>query len=212
MSGRKHLYGGSFDPDARNDPRAIISRWVREGTSVLEVGPGDGVISRYLKHSKNCHTVGVEVMPEALEVARDAFHHLIIGSIEDHHTLKQVARFGPFDSIVLADVLEHLVDPWAVLRQLRSQLKPSGDVLLSVPNVAHWSIRLSLLGGRFEYTDGYLMDRSHLRWFTRRSARDMAKQAGYRILEEATVYKPHIARFWPSLMGYQIVLRVGAAE
>lgn len=212
MTQRKHLYGGRFDPNARNDPRAIISRWVAQGTSVLEVGPGDGVISRYLKHSKNCYTIGVEIMPEALGAAQDAFDHLIIGDIEDRYTLELVARFAPFNFILFADVLEHLVDPWSVLQQLRPHLKPSGNILLSVPNVAHWSVRLNLLFGRFEYTDGYMMDRSHLRWFTRRSARVMAEQAGYCVLEEAIVYKPHIVRFWPSLVGYQVVLRITASE
>ncbi|MGQ9793436.1 MAG: class I SAM-dependent methyltransferase [Anaerolineae bacterium] len=181
MPEQRRLYGGSFNPDARNDPRAIISRWVKEGASVLEVGPGDGVVSRYLKLSKGCYTVGVEVMPEALEVAWDAFHHLIIGNIEDRHILKKVATFGPFDHILFVDVLEHLVDPWSMLQHIRSLLKPFGNVLLSVPNVAHWSMRLNLLLGRFDYADGYLMDRSHLRWFTRRSARAMAEQAGYHI-------------------------------
>jgi len=149
-------------------------------------------------------------MPEALEAARDAFDHLIIGSIEDGSTLQEAVRYAPFDYIVFADVLEHLVDPWSVLELLRSHLMPSGNVLLSVPNVAHWSVRLNLLLGRFEYTNGYLMDRSHLRWFTRRSARAMVELAGYRVVEEAIVYKPHIARFWPGLMGYQIVLRAAA--
>ena len=109
---------------------------------------------------------------------------------------------------MFADVLEHLVDPWGVLRMLRPLLSPSGCVLLSVPNIAHWTARANLLLGRFDYTDGYLMDRTHLRWFTWKSARQMAAIAGYRIVEEQSVFKPRFARFWRGFNGFQIVLNL----
>jgi 2-polyprenyl-3-methyl-5-hydroxy-6-metoxy-1,4-benzoquinol methylase len=212
MMRQARVYGGTFDPDSRNDPRAIISRWVPHSARVLEVGPGDGVISRWLKQSKNCHTVGVEVVPEAAQIARPAFDHIVVGSIEDDQVIRSIASHGPFDDIVFADVLEHLVDPWNVLGQVRSLLTSRGHVLISVPNIAHWSARLNLLVGRFDYSDGYLMDRTHLRWFTRQSTMQMARQAGYSIVEQVTVYKPHFARLLQAVMGYQFVLKLAACE
>ena len=111
-----------------------------------------------------------------------------------------------------ATVLEHLVDPWKVLRGMHPLLSPAGRVLISVPNIAHWTARLNLLLGRFDYTDGYLMDRTHLRWFTRRTAKEMALQTGYRVMAQGTVFKPHIARFWPTLMGFQTVLNLAPSS
>jgi 2-polyprenyl-3-methyl-5-hydroxy-6-metoxy-1,4-benzoquinol methylase len=175
---------------------------------VLEVGPGNGVISRWLRTQKQCKTIGVEVVVAASELARDAFEQIIIGSIETPTIVSEVSTYAPFDAIVFADVLEHLIDPWQVLRNMRPLLAPNGRVLLSVPNVAHWIARLNLLLGRFNYTDGYLMDRTHLRWFTRSSAKQMAIDCGYHIAAEGTVFKPHIFRFWPTMLGFQTVLNL----
>lgn len=211
MTGSGRLYGGVFDSADRNNPRTLIANWVPGAANVLEVGPGDGVISRWLKHTRGCRTTAVEIAPDAATEASDAFDHLIVGSIEDAPVLAQAGQRGPFDAVIFADVLEHLVDPWQVLRKVRPLLSPSGRVLLSVPNIAHWTARLRLLFGRFEYTDGYLMDRTHLRWFTWRSARAMAHGAGYRIAAEATVYKPRFARVLPTLNGFQIVLNLEPA-
>jgi 2-polyprenyl-3-methyl-5-hydroxy-6-metoxy-1,4-benzoquinol methylase len=208
MAAASMLYGGRFEPDNRNNPRTVIAGWVPPGAWVLEVGPGDGVIGAWLVTTKHCRAVAVEVAAAAEERLREVFDHVVIGSIESLDVAQQAAALGPYDAVIFADVLEHLVDPWQVLRQTRPMLATGGHVLLSVPNIAHWSARLNLLRGRFDYTNGYLMDRTHLRWFTQRSARAMAREAGYRVEAAATVFKPHFARFWPALNGYQIVLKL----
>ncbi|GIV83543.1 MAG: hypothetical protein KatS3mg052_0550 [Candidatus Roseilinea sp.] len=208
MTAAHALYGGAFKPNDRNNPRTIIAGWVESGSRTLEVGPGDGVISRWLAQHKQCTTFGVEVVPAAAINSQSAFTRLWIGSIEDPAIVTELQQAAPFDAIIFADVLEHLVDPWAVLRDMRQLLADGGRVLLSVPNIAHWTARLNLLRGRFDYTDGYLMDRTHLRWFTRRSAKQMALNCGYRIVAEATVYKPRFVRFLPTLNGIQIVLNL----
>jgi 2-polyprenyl-3-methyl-5-hydroxy-6-metoxy-1,4-benzoquinol methylase len=206
------VYGGQFEPNARNNPRTIIARWVPEGARVLEVGPGDGVVGSWLTANKRCQVIGVEYVPEAAQAAAATFARMIVGSIEDAGVQAQVRESGPYDAIIFADVLEHLVDPWSVLRDLRPLLNPGGRVLLSVPNIAHWTARANLLRGRFDYTDGYLMDRTHLRWFTWKSARALAQSCGYRIVEEQVVYKPRFARFWRTLNGFQIVLNLSPEE
>jgi 2-polyprenyl-3-methyl-5-hydroxy-6-metoxy-1,4-benzoquinol methylase len=211
MTRSERLYGGRFEPDSNNNPRTFIASWVPAGSSVLEVGPGDGVISRWLKQKRGCHAVGVEVMAQSAAATQDVFDPLIIGSIEAPAVVETVAAHAPFDAIIFADVLEHLADPWQVLRNMRPLLSSSGRVLLSVPNIAHWTARMRLLSGSFDYTEGYLMDRTHLRWFTRRSARAMAREAGYRVEAERVVYRPHVIHFWPTLMGYQFALNLAPA-
>jgi 2-polyprenyl-3-methyl-5-hydroxy-6-metoxy-1,4-benzoquinol methylase len=202
------VYGGQFQPYERNNPRTIIARWVPEGARVLEVGPGDGVVGAWLTANKRCSVVGVEYVAAAAEAAAASFAHMIVGSIEDPQVQAQVRELAPYDAIIFADVLEHLVDPWGVLREVRSLLNPGGRVLVSVPNIAHWTARINLLMGRFDYTEGYLMDRTHLRWFTRKSARQLAASSGYRVVEEQVVYKPRFARFWRTFNGFQIVLNL----
>jgi 2-polyprenyl-3-methyl-5-hydroxy-6-metoxy-1,4-benzoquinol methylase len=206
------IYGGEFDPHNRNNPRTIIAGWVSPGSRVLEVGPGNGVIGAHLRGAKGCYVAGVEFVPDAAAVAASRFDAMIVGSIEDPAILQRTAEHAPYDAIIFADVLEHLVDPWQVLRQMRPLLGAQGQVLLSVPNIAHWTARLNLLLGRFDYTNGYLMDRTHLRWFTWRSARAMAMSCGYTVRDEATVFKPHFARFWRTFNGFQIVLRLAPAD
>ena len=87
---------------------------------------------------------------------------------------------GAYDAILFLDVLEHLRDPDGVLRAARDWLRPGGRVLCSLPNVAHWRVRLALARGRFDYTENGLMDATHLRWFTRRTARELLTRAGLR--------------------------------
>jgi SAM-dependent methyltransferase len=88
---------------------------------------------------------------------------------------------GSFDVVLCGDVVEHLRDPVAALRRLRPLLKPGGRVVLSTPNVANWAIRLSLLGGRWRYTDRGILDRSHTHLFTRATLAEALERAGYRV-------------------------------
>src|SRR5262245_49400337 len=90
---------------------------------------------------------------------------------------------GPFAAIVYGDVLEHLVDPLGVLMGLNRFLSPEGAVVLSIPNVAHLWVRLSLLAGRFDYGDRGILDRTHLRYFTRRSFLEMLARADLEVRE-----------------------------
>ena len=85
-----------------------------------------------------------------------------------------------FDVVLLGDVIEHLRDPVAALARLRPLLRPGGRLVLSTPNVANWAIRLSLLAGRWRYTDRGILDRTHTHLFTRATLRETIERAGYR--------------------------------
>jgi SAM-dependent methyltransferase len=90
---------------------------------------------------------------------------------------------GDYDAVLCGDVLEHLADPAAALRRLRPFVAPFGRLVASVPNGANWALRLSLLAGRWNYTDRGLLDRTHLRNFTRRSFLETIRAGGFEVVE-----------------------------
>jgi SAM-dependent methyltransferase len=121
----------------------------------------------------------VERDPELAERARARCHEVIRADLEQDLP----ALAGPFDAAVYGDVLEHLRDPLPVLRALNRHLAPGALVVVSVPNVAHLWVRLSLLAGRFEYEDRGILDRTHLRYFTRRTFLEMLGRADLEVQE-----------------------------
>jgi 2-polyprenyl-3-methyl-5-hydroxy-6-metoxy-1,4-benzoquinol methylase len=118
-----------------------------------------------------------------------------------------------YDVVVAADVLQHLVHPDRLLREIRNVLRPGGQVLVCVPNGVHWYARLRFASGRFDYDRRGLLDVDHLRFFTRRSLRRMAARAGYDVLGEQVGGLPSrgrraLARVLPNLFADQLIIRL----
>ena len=143
---------------------------------VLEVGCASGSQTRALVEEMGCFVVGVEIDPVAAERARPYCDQLIVGDIE---TLALAEAVGPvkFDAIIFADVLEHLRDPAAALRKCCQLLKSDGCVVASIPNVTHASITYELAHGRFDYGDKGLLDDTHIRFFSKKSAIELFESA-----------------------------------
>jgi len=145
---------------------------------VLDVGCGTGSLTLIVNHEKGNRVLALE--PDA-DRAEEARRRGI-----DIHCRELDAAFlrehGPFDAMIFADVLEHLPSPGGVLELAASGLAPDGLIFISVPNVAHWSVRGNLLLGRFEYEPVGIMDATHLRWFTEKSLRRFIKRAGLDIV------------------------------
>lgn len=154
-----------------------------DGARVLDVGCATGYLAAELAR-RGCRVTGVEADPVVAERARAHCEAVVVGDIEADVTRSALAALAPFDVVLCGDVLEHLRDPWSALRALAGLAVPGGRVALSVPNVAHWTGRRAMARGRFEYAEHGLFDRTHLRFFTRASARDLAQRAGLRVLEE----------------------------
>jgi len=134
---------------------------------------------------------------------------------------------APFDLVVCADVLEHLVRPELLLERIRAWLKPNGLLLTSIPNVANIYVRLSLLAGQFPYAERGILDETHLHFYTRSSSRRLLEQAGFSIRDVESTAMPYelalpslsrgpllrpirsfaqaSARIWPTLFAYQFV-------
>jgi 2-polyprenyl-3-methyl-5-hydroxy-6-metoxy-1,4-benzoquinol methylase len=168
-------YTVEVDPSAENNPHSHALRIVGSGHRVLEVGCSTGYVTEHLVAAGNT-VVGVEIDPEAAQLAERFAERVHVADLD----LVRVSSIEHerFDVIVLGDVLEHLRDPATTLRDLTTLLAPRGRMVISVPNVAHADMRLLLLEGRWTYQDTGLLDRTHLRFFTRESLREFLAANG----------------------------------
>ena len=162
-----------------NSTHATVVRLVGSGKRVLELGCATGHMSRVLQE-RGCQIVAIEMDALAADRASAYCERVIIGDL-DQMNLDRELGDDLFDVVVAADVLEHLKYPAAALRGVKNFLKPEGYVVVSLPNVAHLSIRLAILAGRFPYAETGLLDRTHLRFFTRESAEKLFDDAGFAI-------------------------------
>jgi O-antigen biosynthesis protein len=219
-------YGGqlSLATIDSSDAHGKMLGLVHPGSRVLETGCANGRFSAVLAEI-GCRIVGMEIDAGAAQEASRFCERVIVGNLESDETLAQIdARF---DTIIFGDVLEHLVQPWQVLRSMRDFLKPDGFIIVSIPNVAHWDVRMGLLKGRFDYQRNGLLDATHLRFFTRRTAYELVRECGYKIVQTDDslrlpmwVYSirlvrrfaprlllPMLTRVAPNLFTYQFVLK-----
>jgi len=146
----------------------------------LEIGCGSGQTLEMLKKQNLCsETVGVELFDAAASEAKKTVDLVYCMDVEKE---PMPANLGKFDLILLLDVLEHLVDPWAFLSRLTANhLAPNGKVIVSLPNARHFSLVVPLLLGKLEYGERGILDKTHLRFFTRSSAANLLKGAGLNI-------------------------------
>jgi 2-polyprenyl-3-methyl-5-hydroxy-6-metoxy-1,4-benzoquinol methylase len=154
---------------------ADVVRLVGKDARVLELGPATGYMSKALV-GRGCTVVGIELDEAMAERAKRFCERVIVGDL-DKLDLEQELGDERFDAIVAADVLEHLRDPLAALQKLRPFLSGDGAFVISIPNVAHGSVRLSLLTGHFDYQKVGLLDSTHLHFFTRESFEELLDEA-----------------------------------
>lgn len=152
---------------------------------VLDVGCGSGVTGVEMLATGRASAVdGIELSVAAAERAKERYGTVVVGPLE---TVDRAELADDYDTIMCNDVLEHLADPWTVLRALvDDHLRPGGTVAVSVPNVQCAEVVVPLLAGRFDYADDGVLDRTHLRFFTRRTARSLMASAGLTVDAEAT--------------------------
>jgi 2-polyprenyl-3-methyl-5-hydroxy-6-metoxy-1,4-benzoquinol methylase len=185
-------YAGLVAAHGLSASHRIVLDEVPDGAHVLDVGCATGYLAAELSR-RGCTVDGIEFDPAAAQQARAHCRAVVTGDLEapsTHADVEQMLENQRPDVIICADVLEHLRDPWAVLAWLRTLLAPGGRALISVPNIAHWTARRALLRGRFDYTDHGLFDRTHLRFFTRASAAELARRAGFAIQRERLAGAP----------------------
>jgi 2-polyprenyl-3-methyl-5-hydroxy-6-metoxy-1,4-benzoquinol methylase len=193
---------------------------------VLDVGCAGGYIARRLRE-RGCFVVGVDGRDDA--AARAACDRFYVAELDGGQWAPPPDQIAAgFDFILFGDVLEHLRDT-SILTRARGWLAPGGRIIASTGNVALWFMRLSLLAGRFRYAPRGILDQTHVRLYTRATFRRLLEDAGLRIVaEDATVIpleqlfaraeqagigglleqiEYSLARVWPSLFAYQIILQ-----
>lgn len=153
---------------------------------VMDIGCGEGVTSRWLKRIRpNSTTVGVEIDASVAAIAASVVDSVLVADL--NQGLGALAEYeGRVDLLLLLDVLEHLQDPWARLTEFKRLLAPCGIVIASIPNVRNLKVLGPLLfKGEWRYQNSGILDRTHLRFFTRRAVLELFAGAGYRIQQVA---------------------------
>jgi len=167
--------GGDYYRQERRDVETLVPL---EASRILDVGCGAGLLGERLLRRGAVEVVGVERCAAAAEEARGRLTRVLCGDVE---TMDLPFSEGRFDCIVLADVLEHLRDPLGVLKRLRAFLRDGGTVVASLPNVRFLPVLAGLLEGNWTYADEGVLDRTHLRFFTRREMEKLFREADLEI-------------------------------
>ncbi len=191
--------GCHFPPAAYySHPRAELLPFIPPGVqTVLDLGCGEGAFGQLLQRQRGCRVTGVEPCPAAFAVAAARLHNAHLDSAEAF----LAACAGRFDLICFNDLLEHLVDPWTQLRACHRLLDPTGGfVLASVPNIRfYFALKELILRADFPYQAAGTFDRTHLRFFTRKSLRRLFAESGYAVICCQGINQLRSRRFtWPN--------------
>lgn len=222
-------YWAPVDRTAPNNAHAFSLDLIGRNKDVLELGCAAGHVTRALVE-QGCSVVGIEYDAHAAETAAEFADDVVVTSLLEPGAVTKAVAGREFDVIYAGDVLEHLLDPVGVLAECRQALRPGGSAVISLPNVAHVDVKLALMSGRFEYREYGLLDRTHLRFFTRESISQLVEDAGFHLVElhrvmrppfetelevDANTVSPEVLRAAladPEAQSYQFVLRAVPAD
>ncbi len=205
----------AYDFDLRlADPvstHALQFRMIPGAARVLDIGCHTGILGEALRIQKQCIVTGIDRDATALEAAERRLNAVARIDIEEPGwatTLKQSGK-TKFDILLFGDVIEHTRDPLGILKEACGLIAPGGQAIVSLPNIANLRVRLGLLRGQFDYADSGILDRTHIRFFTLKSARELVQNAGYKITRET--YSGYSMPRWlidlfPSLFAVNIIM------
>ena len=149
--------------------------------SIIEIGSGSGVLAQAIKHrTPATQYLGVEIDPEYAKLSSRYCDMVFTDNIEKPSE-ELIKHIQSTSAIVFSDVLEHLYNPWQTLKFLRSQISNECAIYVSIPNIQHWSIIFGLISGNFNYTDSGLLDRTHIRFFTKNTIISMFNDCGFEV-------------------------------
>lgn len=163
-----------------NVEKSQIASLIPQGPHVVfDLGCGTGLLGRRLLEQKKAkEVIGAEIFRPAAEEAERCYSKVHCGDVED----SEFSYEEHFDFVICGDILEHLRDPWSMLLSIHKWLKSNGKIICSIPNIRYWRIITELsLGGMWEYRDAGILDRTHLRFFTRSSFSEALQEAYFEI-------------------------------
>jgi len=172
-------YENKPDGYYNNSRKEMLVYLPNNAKTVLDVGCGNGTFSNIIIEKTNAEVWGIELMEKEAEIAREHLHKVYTGPCEEH--IKSLPD-NYFEVIYFNDVLEHLVNPYQVLKDIKSKLTANGIIISSIPNIRYHNTFMRLLINKdWKYEDFGVMDRTHLRFFTKKSIQRMYEEAGYTI-------------------------------
>ncbi|MBE1274789.1 glycosyltransferase [Enterovibrio baiacu] len=161
---------------SNKDSLYYVSQSISNNSEVLDVGCWEGSLGEFLIREKSCIVDGIELYHEAGVKAEKFYRNVFFNDLE---TFESNYIQSTYDYVVCADVLEHVRNPAAVLSELKKLLKPSGKLIVSVPNVAYGGVIAEMLSGKFEYRERGILDNTHYRFFTRDSIVKLVNSLGF---------------------------------
>ncbi|MBV8621390.1 MAG: class I SAM-dependent methyltransferase, partial [Curvibacter sp.] len=206
----QHVYFREVLSDERSS-LTLLAEQIPAGSTVLDLGCGTGALGRFLKQTKGCLVDGLTINEMEAALARDDYRQVHVANLEQCD-LAAVFPLQGYDYIVCADVLEHLQNSARILDQCKPLLATNGQLLISVPNVSYFGLVTELMEGKFSYRDEGILDRTHLRFFTRGSLLDFLGQSGWAVETLSCVRKEIIdSEFRPDFqkLPYAITRSIG---
>ena len=165
----------NFDLElVNNNSLLLILQQIKKNSTILEFGPANGRLTKYLKQELDCDVYLAEIEESAGKEALQYGKELVVGDVENYEWFDRFHDIR-FDYILFADVLEHLRDPKEVLAKSKLLLKQEGSIILSVPNMCHNSVLINLMNNNLTYTNVGLLDNTHIHFFTHLSLEQMIK-------------------------------------
>lgn len=159
----------------------------KSAKNILELGCGEGMFGSYLRENLGAKVVGIEIESKFATKAKKNLDKIYIGDAE---TIIKKLPAKSFDVIVANDVLEHMVDPYSVLKEAKRILKKNGVVVSSIPNMRNYHVLHKLVRqGQWEYEESGILDRTHLRFFTQKSIRNMYERLGYEVVQHEGIFE-----------------------
>ena len=185
----KMMKNNNFNPSyigMRNDILDLIPDNVNKA---LDIGCSTGALGEKIKKRNRAEVVGIEIDEQMAKVAKGKLERVIIGDVERINLADHLA-LNYFDCIIFADILEHLENPWDVLKNVKSFLDDEGIIIASIPNVRHYTTIINLvIKGYWPYRERGIHDKNHLRFFALKNIREMFQNAGFKIVRIGRNYR-----------------------
>jgi 2-polyprenyl-3-methyl-5-hydroxy-6-metoxy-1,4-benzoquinol methylase len=176
------LMNYEYELDVRGDNAlAYVLELAGSNKRTLEVGAGSGMITKHLVKTNGCDVVALEINPASVEKLKSYVGRVYALDLNDSCWIKSLESEGKFDTIIAADVLEHLYDPWTALRAMKELLNEAGTIVLSLPHAAHSAILSCLFEEDFPYGEWGLLDKTHIRFFGLHNIHALHASAGLAI-------------------------------